>query len=718
MSTQVRLTGFIMRALPVVVIAALVVLLVTGDRDPYRDLIELAEFTDVDENGDLAVMEFGTQVPDPSELAAIQTISRLAIENASLTKELTGAIAGRQQLRGLSLAGCTISDEALMNLDGLVALRDLDLSRTNGFSKNFTALDLPELRFLRLEECDWVDGDLLRKLSAFPTLESLVISGTNVSSDDLRALGSSSQLRWLECTDCPNIDDSLFLVLAELPRVQSVKMSGTNLTVAVVKEFQRQHPSILLYIPLSDFAELKPILERDDVEYGRAAVLTSELNDLSIVDDTGVDYSPLVHFSELNSLGLSGAGITDNRIEFLPQMTQLRFLSLSGSRVTDDGLKSIAALTNLRGLDLSETSVSDEGMRHLTGLSGLTWLDLSDTQISDAGLETLRPLRNLEYFDLRGIPLSDRGIAALREFQNLTGRLDLSGSKGGLADLSNLKGKPFQHVILAGHSPSIADMHVIATWTELVTLDLTGTGITGELLDLSGVQGPAGTGMNELILAHTRVTDETLPKIRMPVALQKLSLAHASVSGATLPGLSDLNLYELDLSYTPLSKRGVRNAFELKARNLVLFGVDNDVDIPEISAADDDVFGLSLDADTTLFTRFAESSWAGKLSRLTLRHAKSSDLARLRTCRRISQLDLIDSSFDAGSFVHLKPLSRLFELRLIDCTVSAAAREEIGPLEQLNTLRVKCEPAEFQAYAGLTRVNGRLDVERIEPGEN
>lgn len=708
MSSGTRLISATLRALPIIIIIGITILMLTGDKDPYRDLIADAEFTDVNEYGDLVVLTFVDSAPDPSRLAAIETVTRLSIQNSTITTDLAQVISSRKELRSLSLSGCTIDTAGLQTLDGHSNLRELDLSNTSDLSAAVLQLNIPNLTTLKLNGCSWVDDSFVVQLTEFSKLESLNVSRTSVTTAGIASLSILAEFQWLECRECRELNDEVFTALRQLPKLSSIRMSGDRLSVAAAKSFQQSNPQVRMFIPMGEFAELRPLLSK--VRDGRHddIILTTPLTRLQFDDNDGSDYSALRHFPELTSLTLSGRGITDDSVSFLANMTGLKQLNLTESAISDAGLQHVANLQNLTTLNLSATSVSDDGMKNLVSLPNLRWLDLSETRVSDAGLEQLQSLP-LEYLDLRGIALSERGMRAIRRFQNLTGRLDLTASRFGQTDLTMLKGKSFRSVILAGQTLSREEFAVFATWSELTSLDLSDTRITGEHLDLS-----RNAQLRNLILDRTRVTDDTLVRMKLPASLSHLSLVGTSVLGESLSGIAGLNLRSLDLSSNSLTEKGVQKAFELQIPKLSLVNVFCKARIPALHPADGDSFELSVSANSPIYDCVVKSSFAKKLTSLILHNAKTTDLRSAARFRNLYTLRLVNSKIDAAGFQPFWEHRRIGGLTLIDCQLSAEAISEIGKIKQLDRLAVNCPQKEFSSFASLAPSNPRLDVERLD----
>lgn len=707
MSVGTRFFALITRVLPILIFVGIAVLMLTGEKNPHRDLISDAEFTDVNEDGDIAVMKFVARAPDAIRLGAMPAIAQLTIEDAEISVELGETIANIPQLRSLSVAGCEVADQVLRCLDGHRNLKELNLSGASDLSAVLPTLDLPELKTLKLTGCSWVDDTLVSQLSCFSKLQSVDVSRTGVTSDGIKSLSALPGLNWLECLHCSGLTDETFPALMEMPQLLSVRMSGTKFSLKAIRDFQQVRPTALLYVPMIDIPELKPILERSERHFTEADLVSTGIAGLSVRDETGIDYSPLLHFQEMRWIQLSGSGITDDTISFLAGLPGLTSLRLSDSKITGLGLRHISQLKNLSSLDLSQTAVGDDGTKHLSGLAKLSSLDISHTLVSDAGMEPLRNLKNLEYLNVTGLALFEQGLKVLRDLPKLSGTLDLSAAKRGSVDLQSLSGKGFREVNLSGQSLSYEGMEVIKSWKNLQFLDLSHTGVTGEYIDLS--QNPR---LHYLKLDGTRVTDASLMQMKLPPQLRSLSLADTSVQGKCLEELARRNVRDVNLSSTSVSPAAIQKALSLHFTSLELLNIPVDVAIPKIAPGFESAKRLTLDAGLPLFRRITEAPGAEALTELKLHNASSASFSQLSRLKHLSSITFVGGTFAEGDFLNL---GKIRSIGLHDCAVAEAAIADLGRLSLLHSLSVRCPQQNFFFFDQLK--HAELQVNWIEPQE-
>lgn len=134
--------------------------------------------------------------------------------------------------------------------------------------------------------------------------------------------------------------------------------------------------------------------------------------------------------TQLHSLGISRASITDAGWEFLEHLPHLKQLELVGLDVNDSTLCHIKDLSSLTYLDLLDNQVTDSGLQYLQSLSQLEWLRLQEENppLTDAGLQHLKTLSHLKYLNIIGAKVTATGVADLkRTLPALTVSLTVSG---------------------------------------------------------------------------------------------------------------------------------------------------------------------------------------------------------------------------------------------------------------------------------------------------
>lgn len=213
---------------------------------------------------------------------------------------------------------------------------------------------------------------------------------------------------------------------------------------------------------------------------------------------------------------------------------------LAHTAVDDAAVTALAARhPALEAIDLEGTRTGDAAARALAGLGGLRALNQSHTYLTDAGGAELRALSELEIVDLGHTRVGARTIAALRGLP--IHELFLDGTRAGK-----------EIATLAGLAPGLRRLD-LSNLTAYKPTDA----------DLAWL--PGAPGLIELGLSASRVTDRLGVEIAKLPRLERLRLAGAPITLATIeplaarattPGAADL--VELDLAETPIDDAHAR----------------------------------------------------------------------------------------------------------------------------------------------------------------
>jgi hypothetical protein len=122
------------------------------------------------------------------------------------------------QLTALELDGLAITDDGLLNLDGLPRLIELRVGRTQirGNSLDRWPL-LRQIQVLVLDQDDLTDAGL-RNLAGAPALGMLSLRGVTLSPAQLKLLGRFPGISLLDLYGCPLLDEELSALRATPPK--------------------------------------------------------------------------------------------------------------------------------------------------------------------------------------------------------------------------------------------------------------------------------------------------------------------------------------------------------------------------------------------------------------------------------------------------------------------------------------------------------------------
>jgi Leucine-rich repeat (LRR) protein len=347
-----------------------------------------------------------------------------------------------------------------LNLSGRSTITDAGLKHLASL-KNLSRLDLTSSR---------VTGEGLKHLAGLDNLSSLKLSLTQVTDENLKHLSECKGLRVLYLGRT-RVTDAGLRQLAGLTNLTALNLSSTGVSDAGLKHLAGLDKLSEIYLDNTRITDVG--LE----ELARHSNLTVLIVSNSGV--TGESLKPLGKLKRLTHFGLESDKITDQVLESMQQMGLLhalaqvevyggtessvvdgrrptkadeaRSFNLNRTRATGHGVQYLTGLPQLTNLYLGAGQVTPEGLKHAASLPRLTVLHLGSAEVSSDKLRPLAGHKNLTHLSL---PITDETLIALYEAKILH-QLDRAAAA---------KGK----------RPATPD--------DIVSLDLSGTGIKGDCL--------------------------------------------------------------------------------------------------------------------------------------------------------------------------------------------------------------------------------------------
>lgn len=314
------------------------------------------------------------------------------------------------------------------------------------------------------------------------------------------------------------------------------------------------------------------------------------LNQCSSIGDAGVAH--LKDVSTLQRLSLGGTKVTDAGLKSVGTLTQLDELYVGNDTITDAGIAHLAKLTKLRKFfaygknvtgaafahladmtELEEVSAGgssdfdDVKLKHMAKITKLKTLSLAGPNLTDAGMASLKNMTELRDLRIDGEKVTAAGVASLANCTKLQKLVVFKcpGMKGdALAALAGMKELKELEFIYGPSIDKAGSVHV-GKLTGLKKVRFNGvgpdgmSGITGlnnlEGLDLTYSDANDShlkdigklTGLKELSLYATRITDDGLKSLAGMPALKVLSLTEnrqltdaALTAVAAIPNLESL----------------------------------------------------------------------------------------------------------------------------------------------------------------------------------
>ena len=293
------------------------------------------------------------------------------------------SLAGCDRLVRLSLQGIGLDDPALPPIMSLTTLESLELFLAPGNRGGLAALDsladLKRLRTFRVVRSPRDDMGL-RFLRGLDRLESIELRETQVTDPGLA-------------------------VLATLPRLYSVQLDGSLVTDAGLAHLGTIRSLTGLDLPtngrparytdagLAHLAAIPCLVELslDATNLTAAGFKALQFQPLWQLHLTGLrpDHAPLVELvtrRSLNTLGLSGSGVTDDWLTpLIPRSGGLDRLDLARTAVTDAGMAAILRYPKLRVVNLDGTGLTDAGLARLLAAPALRYVEARGTRVTPAG---------------------------------------------------------------------------------------------------------------------------------------------------------------------------------------------------------------------------------------------------------------------------------------------------------------------------------------------
>jgi serine/threonine protein kinase len=267
-------------------------------------------------------------------------------------------------------------------------------------------------------------------------LSSVNFGGTKVSDAGFEHIRHHKRLHSV-VLEFTTASDLTLKKLAELPRLEVVRID--EVTQGAVDAFVKARPQCHLYWknneqkpngpPDSDRTAAKwAVASGGTIRVNAVAVdITKEADlpagriDIHTISFEGADRAPdpsaMARYAEcalLEWFGASRTKMTDAALAPLRHATNLRTVLLNSAPVTDEGLAHLARLPKLSTLGLDRTKVTDAGLAQFKDLTELSILNLQETTISDESVPLLSSWKKLRLLDLRGSRITDAGANQLR----------------------------------------------------------------------------------------------------------------------------------------------------------------------------------------------------------------------------------------------------------------------------------------------------------------
>jgi len=308
---------------------------------------------------------------------------------------------------------------------------------------NFSALD-PKLRALALEGARvgsrhgeyWVstsrDSHLDKVVDEMLKLDTVVNVNFQFNQSDpgpISKLGRLKKLKELDLSGTKVTDEQL-KTLGSLDSLEKLKLRNTQITGSGFASF-----SILDTLKDLDLSETK--ISDSELEFLAKFSKVKRLN-LSNTKISGTGFKHLEGLNQIENLDLTGIPISEAGAKELKNLKSVQSINLAETPITNDGLAGLTGFEDLRTLHLWKTKISDSGLKHIQGITTLQNLSINLPGITDEGLAYLTKLNDLEVIDLNDSGVIGPGLKHLYGLKKLK-RVWLKGTKVSADDATSLR---------------------------------------------------------------------------------------------------------------------------------------------------------------------------------------------------------------------------------------------------------------------------------------
>jgi hypothetical protein len=250
----------------------------------------------------------------------------------------------------VNLRGCWINDAEMIELARMPDLERLDLSHTRISDEGMLNLKpAPKIKDLKLFYAEWITDQGLTAIKEWKHLKRLDLRGTRISDGTLETVSKITGLEALdiahtEVTDV-GLENLITLINLKELAVGKGRLSNAGLTMV------RMLPG-LIRLDLSGARATSP-----DNPGGRGG----------------------------------GAGVPEETLKAIAELTELRILQFGYSAINADGLRTLAVLEKIEKLGLQGCSrVDDAALAELAKWKGLKYLDVQEAPVTENGMAMLK----------------------------------------------------------------------------------------------------------------------------------------------------------------------------------------------------------------------------------------------------------------------------------------------------------------------------------------
>ncbi len=244
----------------------------------------------------------------------------------------------------------------------------------------------------------WINDVEMIELARLPDLERLDLSHTRISDEGMLNLKPAPKIKELKLFYSEWITDQGMTAIKQWKHLKRLDLRGTRISDGTLEI-------------VSGLTGLESL-------------------DIAHTEVTDVGLENLITLVNLKELALGRGRLSNSGLAALGMLATLTHLDLSGARPTppdnpggrgggagipEETLKAIAELTDLRVLNLGYSAIAADGLRVLSGLDKVEKLGLQGCRrVDDSAVAELAKWKSLKYLDVQEAPVTEKGTEALR----------------------------------------------------------------------------------------------------------------------------------------------------------------------------------------------------------------------------------------------------------------------------------------------------------------
>ncbi len=277
--------------------------------------------------------------------------------------------------------------------------------------------------------------DLAASVVKLGSLQTLIISNSEMTLAGWKELSKLSKLRTLDVRDCKLGDAHFKAAVSGMSELIVVRMSGKSGDTTVSDEgivALKNCPKLralagdYLFISEVGIDELAGLKSLSELYLAGSLIEDAGLKSIAQIPTitklriakTAVGKEGLEHLTklELDELDISECSkIDDAALEPVGKIKTLKKLNLWRDPVGDAGMAHLKDLVELEWLNVDNTQLTDAGLKSFAGYSKLTFLHLGSTAVSDAGMNDILPMKSLKDLKVSRTSVTEEGVAPLRK---------------------------------------------------------------------------------------------------------------------------------------------------------------------------------------------------------------------------------------------------------------------------------------------------------------